>query len=116
MKKMILWLPVSALVLLALPWLAVTYAKADAGMAVCLLLLFVVNPVFSILSGIHAGRNIKSLWLLPILTAAFFLTGAWLFLDRCETAFLLYALIYLGLGSAAMLLTVPKKKKHAEES
>ena len=40
MKRVIIWLPVSVLVLLALLWFAVTYAKDHADMAVCFLLLY----------------------------------------------------------------------------
>ena len=42
-KNIILWLAVSAVVMLALPWLAVTLVKGDAGMAVCFLLFFALN-------------------------------------------------------------------------
>ena len=37
-KNMILWFAVSAVLMLALPWFAVTFVKGDAGMAVCFLL------------------------------------------------------------------------------
>ncbi len=39
-KNMIIWFAVSAVLMLALPWLAVTFVKGDAGMAVCFLLFF----------------------------------------------------------------------------
>ena len=44
-QSIILWLAVSAAVMLALPWIAVTFVKGDAGMAVCFLLFFAVNPL-----------------------------------------------------------------------
>ena len=37
-KNIILWLAASAVVMLAFPWLAVTFVKGDAGMAVCFLI------------------------------------------------------------------------------
>ena len=37
-KNIILWMAASAVVMLAFPWLAVTFVKGDAGMAVCFLL------------------------------------------------------------------------------
>lgn len=41
MKKVyILWSIVSAMIMLMLPWLAVTFVKGDAGMAACLILFF----------------------------------------------------------------------------
>lgn len=111
MKKLILWLMVTAAFMLALPWLAVTFIKGDGGMAACFVLFFTLNPVYAIISGACAGKNIRSLWTLPILTAVFFLAGTWLFFDMGEKAFLLYALIYLLLGNAAMAISVILQKR-----
>lgn len=116
MKKMIAWLIASASILLALPWLAVTFIKSDAGMAVSLFLFFVLNPIYAICAGAYAGRDVKRFWALPLITALFFLAGAWLFFDMGEMAFILYALIYLLLGMAAMLLSRFIRKKHSQNS
>lgn len=116
MKKMIAWLIASAAILLALPWLAVTFIKSDAGMAVSLFLFFVLNPIYAICAGAYAGRDVKRFWALPLITALFFLAGAWLFFDMGEMAFILYALIYLLLGMAAMLLSRFIRKKHSQNS
>lgn len=116
MKKMIAWLIASAAILLALPWLAVTFIKSDAGMAVSLFLFFVLNPIYAICAGAYAGRDVKRFWALPVITALFFLAGAWLFFDMGEMAFILYALIYLLLGIAAMLLSRFIRKKHSQNS
>lgn len=116
MKKMIAWLIASASILLALPWLAVTFIKSDAGMAVSLFLFFVLNPIYAICAGAYAGRDVKRFWALPVITALFFLAGAWLFFDMGEMAFILYALIYLLLGMAAMLLSHFIRKKQSKNS
>lgn len=116
MKKMIAWLIASASILLALPWLAVTFVKSDAGMAVSLFLFFVLNPIYAICAGAYAGRDVKRFWALPVITALFFLAGAWLFFDMGEMAFILYALIYLLLGIAAMLLSRFIRKKQSKNS
>ena len=105
MKKLISWLIASSAVMLALPWLAVTFIKGDGGMAACFILFFALNPIYAITSGISAGKDLRTLWALPIITAVFFLAGTWLLFDMGETAFILYALIYLALGMAAMLLS-----------
>lgn len=104
MKQFFSWLAASAAVMFALPWLAVTFCKGDSGMAVCFLLFFALDPIYAIVSGACAGRDSKRLWALPLLTAAFFLAGAWLFFDMGETAFALYAAVYFALGAAAMLI------------
>ena len=48
-QNIILWLAASAVVMLMFPWLAVAFVKGDAGMAVCFLLFFAVNPLYSVL-------------------------------------------------------------------
>ena len=106
-QNIVLWLVASAVVMLAFPWLAVTFVNGDAGMAVCFLLFFAVNPLYSVLIGALAGKDFRRLWSLPVISSALFLIGTWIFFDMGETAFILYAAVYLALGIAAMLI---KKK------
>lgn len=110
MKRLVPWLFASAAVMLLLPALAVRFVNADGGMAVCFALFFVVDPLFSACIGVYAGRDLQRLWCLPIFPAAFFLLGAWLFLDAGETAFLFYAAVYALLGYAAMLISLIIRK------
>lgn len=60
MKKVVFWILVSALVMLILPWLAVSFVKGDNGMAVCFILFYLGNPIYSILAGVYAGKDRKS--------------------------------------------------------
>ena len=106
MKKVVFWILVSALVMLILPWLAVSFVKGDNGMAVCFILFYLGNPIYSILAGVYAEKDRKEL----VITAVLFLAGAWSVFDKNETVFVLYALIYLLLGIAAMFVSGLKKK------
>ncbi len=90
-KNIILWLAVSAAIMLALPWLAVTLVKGDAGMAACFVLFFAVNPIYSVILGVFAGKDVKHLWSLPVISAVLFLIGTWIFFDIGEMAFVLYS-------------------------
>ena len=110
-KNFILWLAVSAVVMLALPWIVVTFVKGDAGMAVCLLLFFAINPIYSVAIGVFSGKDMKHLWSLPIVSAALFLIGTWIFFDMGEMAFVLYAVVYLALGIVTMLISMLIRKK-----
>ena len=110
-KNIILWLAVSAVIMLALPWLAVTFVKGDAGMAACFVLFFAVNPIYSVVIGIFAGKDMRHLWGLPVISAVLFLIGTWVFFDMGETAFILYAVVYLVLGIATMLISMLIRKK-----
>lgn len=95
----------SAVLMVLLPWLAVTLVRGDAGMAVCFLLFFVVNPVAAVVVGIISGRSLRTAWFQPAVLAVLFLAGAWLNFSMGESAFLLYAAAYFLLGSLTMLLT-----------
>lgn len=113
-KNIILWMAASAVVMLAFPWLAVTFVKGDAGMAVCFLLFFAVNPIYSVIIGVFAGKDIRHLWSLPVISAVLFLIGTWIFFDMGETAFILYMVAYLALGIAVMLISMFIRKKTQE--
>lgn len=110
-KNFILWLAVSAVIMLALPWLAVTFVKGDGGMAACFLLFFAVNPIYSLVIGFFSGKDMRHLWSLPVISAALFVVGTWVFFDMGEMAFILYAAVYLVLGMAAMLISMLIRKK-----
>lgn len=94
---------------LLLPWLTVTCLPHDVDMAVNLMLFFAVNPLLAIGMGILAGWRKEGWW--PVVMVAFFLVGAWLIFSPGETAFVLYAGVYLALGLAAMALTWLIRKK-----
>lgn len=110
MKNLFTWTISALILMIGFPWLAVTFA-GSAGMAICFLLFFAINPLFSVMCGAFAGKNIKQLWALPIITAGLFLAGAWLFFEMGETAFLLYCGCYLIIGMIAMLISALMNKR-----
>ncbi len=110
-KHLITWSILSALIMLILPWLAVTFAPADAGMAVCFMLFYTVNPIYSIILGYHSIKDTTILWALPLISAVLFLIGTWIFFTITETVFIAYAVIYLLLSLAAMLIASKFTKK-----
>ena len=115
-KRNTILLLISALVALLLPWLAVTFAKGDNGMAVIFLLFFAVNPIAAVLLGVFSSGNVRMAWFQPLLFAALFLLGTWAFFTMAEMAFVLYAAAYLILGYAAMLLAwcAAKRKRSVQ--
>lgn len=94
----------SFILMIGCPFLAVNFA-GDNGMAVCFLLFYAVNPVFSIIIGIYSGLHIQKLWYLPFLHAILFIAGTWLFFEFAESDFILYAVIYLMLGVCTMVIS-----------
>ena len=103
MKRFACWTLTAVVLMIGCPWLAVTFA-GDTGMAIAFLLFFCINPIFSMMSGIFAGRCIKELWALPILVVALYLAGVWLFFDMGETAFLWYGACYFIIAVLTMLI------------
>jgi len=116
-KQLALWTALSVVVMLLFPGLTVAFIKSDAAMAVCFLLFFAVNPLYNVMAGIFAGRKMKEMWGMPIISSVLFLLGTWIFFDMGERAFVLYAAVYLMLGIIAMFvsLVMDKRKKKAAE-
>ena len=113
MKKNIPWLVLTAVVMMVLPWLAVTFVPAVSGMAALLAMFFCIDPLCSLLVGAAAGRDVKNMWVLPLAAALLFVAGAWCFLDFGDPDFFVYAIPYLALGYAAMYVShlIRKRKK-----
>lgn len=104
-NKYILWFAISMVIMLIVPWLAISFVNGDAGMAVCFILFFAIDPIYSVIIGVFAGKNIKKLWGMPIISAVLFLLGSWIFFGMGEKAFIMYAGIYMILGVAAMIIS-----------
>lgn len=101
MKKSLGWILGAVVLMIGLPWLAAEFA-GSAGMAVCFILFFGVNPIFSLLCGLAAGKAVRRRWRLSLLPATLFLAGAWLFFSPLDTAFFYYAAVYLLITVASM--------------
>lgn len=105
------WIGITLAVMFITPFAVARIASECAGMALCMMLFLVINPLYSVILGIVAGRDIKALWNLPLISAVAFLSGAWLFFDIHEPWFIAYAAVYLCLGVVAMLITYYLKRK-----
>lgn len=99
------WLAGSVTIMLLLPWAVVTFVKSNDGMVVTLLLFFVINPIYAMVAGVFAGRNIKGSWGVPFIVATLFLLGAWIFFDMGEGAFVIYTGVYLVIGIVSMFVS-----------
>ena len=112
-KTLLLWAVSAIIIMLVLPWMAVNFVSAQAGLTVCFLLFFIVNPIYAVTVGVAAGRNIKSLWYQPAVTSVLFLIGIGGFFETIDSAFIMYAFSYLVLGMlAAVISGVVRKRAH----
>lgn len=75
MKKTAVWLAV-ATVVAALPFGVVWLVQGDSGMAAVMLLFYLADPVFSLILGTAAGREIKKALVLAPVFPAFVFAGS----------------------------------------
>ncbi len=97
-----MWLAATVAGVFALPVCVARFAPADAGMALCMMLFFIVNPVYSAILGFRCGRDVRQMWSLPLISSIAFLAGTLLFFDIREVWFIIYAATYLAIGWVAM--------------
>ena len=91
--------------MILLPFLAVTFVKGDIGMAICFVLFYAINPLFSIYVGYKTDK-----WIYPAVNSLLFLMGAWIFFDMGEIAFVYYAIVYLLLGLIMMFIKHKRRR------
>ena len=101
-RIIITWLAVTVVVMFALPFCVAMLASECSGMALCMLLFFIVNPVYSAVLGYRCGKDIRRMWNPPLVASVAFLAGTWLFFDIREVWFIIYATVYLIIGWTAM--------------
>ena len=106
MKKNIAALILIAVVMLLLPGATGVLAPHDAGMAICFVLFFGLNSLFSLYVGIYSGLNVKGRWYLPAINAAAFLLGVWTVFDWGNPDFYGFAIAYLVIAVLAMVTTI----------
>ena len=105
------WYMISMVVMLGLSWAAVTFAPADAGMAICFILFYAINPLFSVLIGTVAASGENDVLVLPCSSAIMFIFGTWIFFDSREMVFIVYGCVYLAIGYGSMLVAKMIKRK-----
>jgi len=104
------WTVAAMVVMVGLPWLTVRFA-GSAGMALCFILFFAVDPIFCAAAGVFAGKRISRRWFLPLVSALLFLAGVWLCFEMGEPDFWRYGGVYLVVGTLAMVITALLQKR-----
>lgn len=107
---MIITILISVLLVFGIPFAAVLFAT-DAGMAICILSFYIINPILSVFNGIFSGKNLKKQWYAHFFVPVIFLITVWLLFTITETIFIVYASVYLLIGAATTLITSLVTKK-----
>ncbi len=113
-KKNLICAGIAVLVLLLLPLCAVACVSSDAGMLVCLLLLYAVDPALSVCVGAFSGRHIRAAWFQPAVCAAAFFAGARLIFEMDMDVSVMYAGVFLALGYTAAGLSALFRKRNGK--
>ncbi len=104
-KKILLAIFVWVIFMLLLPILILRIASADAGMGLCFLLFFLLNPILIIFLGIISGTEIRKLWWIPVASAAVFPFFFAIAVQELIVELFFYSAIYLSAGVLSMLGT-----------
>ncbi len=104
-KTVTVWLAITIAVMFLLPFAVARLASECSGMALCMILFFVINPIYSAILGYRCGKDVRRMWNLPLVSAIAFLAGTWIFFDIRELWFMAYAGIYLAVGYIAMFIS-----------
>lgn len=111
--KILLFFIINIVATLLIPFLTVKIIPADAGMAVCMLLFFLVYPFLFILLGALTSRDMKHFWWMPLVSAISFPLLYSLAMGGIIEELYAYSLIYAFLGYAIaglfMLIGLIKK-------
>ncbi len=110
MNKILKWIALSAIVMLLLPLIAVTFVPSKAGMMAMMLMFLIINPIYYIAIGVVSSNDVKRMWVLPVVSSFLFLVGTYMFLDKSISAFLMYALIYFIISMVSMFISVLIKR------
>ena len=97
-------------VMFVIPFITVKVVRSDAGMAVCFILFYAVDPLLSAVIGWLSANDFKNRWFMPIVNAAAFLISTWILFEMGEIAFVIYSLMYLGVGYAFAFISFALRK------
>lgn len=104
-KKSFIAIITMLVVMLILPFVAVRLVSSDAGMALCFILFFAVNPLTVISLSIMAGTDIRKLWWMPFLAAVVFPVFFGIVVMELVMDLFVYSALYLAVGLLAMIGT-----------
>ena len=115
MKKVLYAVLLSLFVLFFPALLAVLFAGTN-GMAICFILFFAVNPVYFAALGYFCSLSFKTRWYLPILSAVVYVLSMIVLFDPTETAWYIYAGLYLFISLAVGVTAALVKKSKSKEN
>lgn len=105
MRKILIVIITLLIIMLVLPVLIVKLAPSDAGMALCFILFFVVDPFTILALSIMAGTELRKLWWVPVAGAVAFPLFFGVAVQEVVIELFVYSIFYAIAGILAMLGT-----------
>lgn len=94
-----------------LPFAVIHLFLGDTALAIILLLVYFLNPIFVFIIGYWSGKQWRKTWYLPLAAALIFLLSSWILFTHEEILYVYYALAYLGIGMMALWLSAYSNRK-----
>ncbi|MGI6608061.1 MAG: hypothetical protein ACOX1F_03665 [Erysipelotrichaceae bacterium] len=94
------------------PYVIINFLPAYTVSASLFILMYFINPVYCIMVGIVAGRDVKKRLVYIFLPAIVFIVSYSVIFNFWEPGFIFYGLVYLIISSAALLITEYIKKRN----
>ncbi len=105
MKKALETVLFTIVLICGCPFILSRMVNGQDGMALLFILLFMVNPIYSIMVGIAAGKDLFNCLYYPFIVAIVFVVGYMLIFDSYDKAFYIYGGVYFILSSLSMMIT-----------
>ncbi len=117
MKKTLGLLVFTILLMVGCPYILSRMVDGSNGLALLFILLFMTNPVYSIMVGIAAGKDMLNCLYYPFVVAIIFVAGYMITFETTDMGLLVYAATYLLLGYISMFITyrIEKSKMTSED-
>ena len=112
-KKSIFIFTTMLVILFIIPFVFTKIVQPHEFMGIMIFLFFIINPITTMIINLTINKDIKKLWLVPILFSIIFLLSYWLILNEIILDLFFYATIYLIIGLFFMFCSffIPKTKK-----
>lgn len=89
---------------------AVMIIDSDVFMVLVVLEFFFIAPLWSLATGIYAGRKARARWWLAVVNPLLFICGSWVFLEMGQLDFLYFAFCYLIIGLLSAFVTAVMRR------
>lgn len=111
-NKIIISIMIIVLFMLVIPYIVGRMADAQSALGILLILLYVLNPLISIILGIIIGKDYKKIWYIPIIEVLLFLLFFYIVFGEVSIEYLTFVFIYLLSAYTSIIVTnlIQKKK------